>query len=169
MPATSIYARRFGSLIRAYQMVGFTPERDYHYLEVNRVLRKLHPEIVASTEGKIVDLGGSVFRDPVTDLLRINDEFTVSLVLARCQNRENTQNRWKVRFDTGLGPDITVAVRLDPSNTAPLDYYLLPGLDFCKPRISLADQNPIEFESYHFDTLDYLYGMAKREWIRRMI
>ena len=49
----------------------------------------------------------------------------------------------------------------------PLDYYLLPRLDFGQPRISLADQNPIELESYRFDTLDYLYGMAAALPLRR--
>jgi hypothetical protein len=64
-----------------------------------------------------------------------------------------------VRFDTSLAPDITVAVRLDQPNHAPLDYYLLPRLDFGLPRISLAEHNGIEFESYRFDSLDYLHGM----------
>lgn len=169
MPSPSVYAHRFGSLIRAYQMVGYTPDRDYHYLETNRLLRRLHPEIVARTEGQIAELGGSVVRDSLTDLLRVNDEFTVSLVLARCQCQDSGRNRWKVRFDTGLGPDITVAVRLDPSNQAPFDYYLLPRFDFGQTRISLADQNPVEFESYRFDTLDYFYGMAERTRIRRSV
>ena len=169
MPSTSIYAHRFGSLVRAYQMVGFTPERDYRYLEINRFLRKLHPEIVASTEAKIADLGGSVVRDPKTDILRVNDEFTVSLVLARCHSSDSGRNHWKVRFDTSLLPDITVAIRLNPSNQAALDYYLLPRLDFGLPRISLSDHNPVEFESYRFETLDYLYGMAERIRLRRAI
>jgi len=167
MPSPSIYAHRFGSLIRAYQMVGFTPDRDYRYLETNRLLRRLHPEIVAKVEGEIADLGGSVARDPTTDLLLVNSEFTVSLVLARCQNQDNGRNRWKIRFDTGLLPDITVAVRLDPANQTPFDYYLLPQLDFGQPRISLADHNPMEFESYRFQTLEYLYGMAERIRVRR--
>jgi hypothetical protein len=167
MPSASAYAHRFGSLIRAYQAVGFTPDRDYHYLEVNQFLRRLHPEIVGNTERVIADLGGSVVRDPATDLLRVNREFTVSLVLARCQTHDNGRHRWKVRFDTSLAPDITVAIRLDQPNQAPLDYYLLPRLDFGLPRISLADWNGIEFESYRFDTLDYLYGMAERTRIRR--
>ena len=167
MPSTSIYAHRFGSLIRAYQTVGFTPDRDYQYLETNRFLRLLHPEIVGQTEKMIVDLGGSVLRDPATDIFQVNHEFTVSLVLARCQTHDNGRNRWKVRFDTSLAPDITVAVRLDQPNQAPLDYYLLPRLDFRQPLISLANHNAIEFESYRFDTLDYLYGMAERTRIRR--
>ena len=167
MPAASVYAHRFGSLMRAYQMVGFTPDRDYRYLEVNRLLRRLHPEIIAQTEGRIAELGGTVLREPGTDLLLVNEEFNVSLVLARCRTHDSGRNRWKIRFDTSLTPDITVAIRLDQANQAPLDYYLLPRLDFGHARLSLADQNAIEFESYRFDTLDYLYGMAERARIRR--
>ena len=126
MPSTSIYTHRFGSLVRAYQMVGFTPDRDYRYLETNKFLRRFHPEIVNQTESQIASLGGVVRRDPATDLLRINDEFSISLVLARCQIPESGRNHWKVRFDTSLAPDITVAVRLDQANQTALDYYLLP-------------------------------------------
>lgn len=167
MPSTSVYVYRFGSLIRAYQTVGFTPGRDYRYIETNRFIRQLHPEIVSETEKKIADLGGTVSRDPATDLLTVNREFTACIVLSRCQVRGSGRNRWKVRFDTSLLPDITVAVRLDQSNSTALDYYLLPHIDFWQPRISLADWNPIEFESYRFDTLDYLYGMAQRARLRR--
>jgi DNA invertase Pin-like site-specific DNA recombinase len=167
MPSTSIYSHRFGSLVRAYQMVGFTPDRDYRYLETNKFLRRFHPEIIKQTESQIAMLGGSVRRDPATDLLRINDEFSISLVLARCQTPESGRHHWKVRFDTSLAPDITVAVRLNQTNQAALDYYLLPRLDFGQPLINLGERNPIEFESYRFETLDYLYGMAERTRVRR--
>lgn len=167
MPSTAAYIHRFGSLLRAYQAVGFTPDRDYQFLEVNQFLRRLHPEIVSQTERMIADLGGIVDRDPATDLLDVNREFSVSMVLSRCHVLENGRRRWKVRFDTSLLPDITVAVRLDETNQAPLDYYLLPRLDFGQPRICLADHNGIEFESYRFDNLDYLYGMAARCRLRR--
>ncbi|GHT90057.1 serine recombinase [Betaproteobacteria bacterium] len=111
MPSAAAYAHRFGSLVRAYQTVGFTPDRDYKYLEVNQVLRRLHPDIVSETVQKIAGVGGSVERDPATDLLNVNREFTVSLVLARCQVLDNGRRRWKVRFDTSLAPDITVVER----------------------------------------------------------
>lgn len=167
MPSSSVYAYRFGSLIRAYQAVGFTPDRDYQYIEINRFLRRLHPDIVRETEEKIAEVGGEVTRDIATDLLKVNREFTVSLVLSRCQITAGGKNRWKVRFDGGLLPDITVAVRLNVGNDAPLDFYLLPWLDFGQPGIRLGDYNPIEFESYRFDTLDYLYRMAERARLRR--
>ncbi|WP_051516558.1 recombinase family protein [Herbaspirillum sp. RV1423] len=167
MPSSAVYVSRFGSLLRAYQTVGFTPDRDYRYLETNKFLRRYHPEIVTHTESMIASLGGVVKRDQATDLLRINDEFNVSLVLARCQQYAGDKRRWNIRFDTSLNPDLTVAIRLDISNTSPLDYYLLPRLDFGNKRIYLADRNSIEFEAYRFDTLDYLYGMAERSRLRR--
>lgn len=167
MPSTSVYVYHFGSLIRAYQTVGFTPDRDYRYVETNRFLRRLHPETVTETERKISALGGTVVRDPATDMLMLNGEFSASLALARCQSPAIGHYRWKVRFDTSLAPDITVAIRLDQENKSILDYYLLPRLDFCRPRISLAERNPAELESYRFDNLDYLYGMAARSRLRR--
>ena len=88
-------------------------------------------------------------------------------MLSRCQLLDNGRRRWKVRFDTSLTPDITVAVRLDDTNQSPLDYYLLPRLDFGQPGINLADRNALEFESYRFETLDYLYGMGARARLRR--
>jgi DNA invertase Pin-like site-specific DNA recombinase len=170
MPSSTVYAQRFGSLLRAYQEVGFTPDRDYRYVEINRMLRQMHPRIVAQTQSAIQALGGEVQRDSTTDLLRINGEFSASLVLSRCNTLEDGSRRWKVRFDTGLAPDITVAVRLNEANDTALDYYLLPRLDFGRSQpgpLSLAERNAVEFESYRFDTLDYLCGMGERSRMRR--
>jgi hypothetical protein len=166
LPSSTVYAHRFGSLVRAYELVGFTPDRDYRFLEINRALRRMHPGVVTQTERRIADLGGQVSRDPSTELLNVNREFTASIVLARCKSLENGARRWKVRFDTSLQPDITVAVRLDEANQAAVDYYLLPRLDMGVPRISLFEHNPAELESYRFETLDYLYAMAERTRVR---
>ena len=39
MPSASVYSHRFGSLIRAYELVGFRPDRDFAYLEINQIGR----------------------------------------------------------------------------------------------------------------------------------
>ena len=167
LPCASALSHRFGSLIRVYQAVGFTPDRDFQYLEINRLLRRLYPEILGETERQIAQTGGAVRRDPGSDLLHVNEEFTVSIVLARCQRLPSGNARWKVRFDTSLAPDITVAVRLNQDNASTRDFYLLPRVDFGETRISLAEHNRFEFESYRFNNLDHLYAMAQRARIRR--
>lgn len=168
MPSAAAYSHRFGSLIRAYEKVGFTPDRDYRFLETNRFLRQLHPTIVGETEAAIQAIGGEVRRDPATDLLTVNSEFTVSLVLARCLTTATGSRRWKIRLDTSLCPDVTVAVRLNSDNDTAFDYYLLPRLDFGSVNLRLADVNAVEFDCYRFDSLDYLVGMAERRRVRRV-
>jgi DNA invertase Pin-like site-specific DNA recombinase len=161
-PSSSAYQGRFGSLLRAYRMVGYTPDRDYSYIEINRALREHHADIVASTVEQIQDAGGAVEIDPVTDILIINGEFTASLVVVRCTSTEAGSLRWKVRFDAGLMPDITIAVRMDRTNACVLDYYLLPRLDMTNPRLRLAEHNGIFLDAFRFETLDMLFAMASR-------
>lgn len=166
MPSPALYRHRFGSLIRAYQLVGYTPVRDYHYVEVNRVLRRLHPAAVANAVEQIQAQGGTVRRDVATDLLTINDEFTASIVVARSLLTRGGGQRWTIRFDTGLRPDLTVAIRLNGDNSAALDYYLLPLVDIAVPRLRLAADNGLFLDAYRFDSLDYFFGMAARFPVR---
>ncbi len=133
MPSSSAYQHRFGSLLRAYSLVGYTPSRDYQYVQINRQLRVLHPGVVEDTIARIEAIGGAVTRDPATDLLAINDEFTVSVVIARCLCTPGGSLRWKVRLDAGLLPDITVALRMNEANDGVRDYYLLPRIDMSAP------------------------------------
>jgi DNA invertase Pin-like site-specific DNA recombinase len=162
LPSSSAYQSRFGSLLRAYELVGFTPDRDYRYIEINRSLRRLHPNIVADVIAGIEQAGGSVKQDPATDLLTVNGEFTASVVVVRCQTTAAGSLRWQIRFDVGLWPDITVAVRMDGPNQNALDYYLLPRIDMTAPRLRLAEDNGISLDAYRFPTLDAFFGMATR-------
>ncbi|MCC6363038.1 MAG: recombinase family protein [Bryobacterales bacterium] len=166
MPASTAYRSRFKSLVRAYRLVGYTPERDYAFLETNQRLRAMYPGVVADVTGKIEALGAHIERDTATDILKINREFTASLVIARCRFTGAGSLRWLIRLDTGLQPDITVAIRMNPSNSDPLDYYLLPSIDLTPRRLRLAEDNCLSLDSYRFPTLDYFFGMAERARIQ---
>lgn len=160
LPSSGSYRTRFGSLLRAYQLVGFKPDRDYRYVEINRRLRDLHPEIVAHTITGIERAGGQVSRDPTTDLLTINSEFTASIVIVRCHETGAGSLRWNIRFDASLRPDITVAIRMERHNRKLLDYFLLPSIDMTLPRLRLAKSNGLSLDAYRFDTLSMLFDMA---------
>lgn len=167
LASSSVYSHRFGSLIRAYSLIGFTPDRDYAFLEINRLLRRLHPELLRRTEADIAALGAEVQHDATTDLLRINGEFSVSIILARCRTTATERRRWKLRLDTSLRPDVTVAVRLNPANDGPLDYYLLPWIDLGSGPLTLGEANPSLLDGYRFDDLSMLFRMSERSSIRR--
>lgn len=168
MPSSSAYQHRFGSLIRAYQLIGYEPDRDYQYIEINRQLRKLHADIVQQTVAKIGALGATAVRDPVSDMLRINGEINVSLVVCRCLQTKAGSYRWKIHLDTALAPDLTIAVRMDANNQQPLDYYLLPALDMENPQLRLAEDNGLALDAYRFDDLEPFFLLTERVPIREV-
>jgi DNA invertase Pin-like site-specific DNA recombinase len=166
MPSSSMYRSRFGSLLRAYTLIGYLPDRDYRYVEINRTLRQSYPKLLAEVTAGLQTAGGQVFCDPVSELLFINDEFTASLVIARSFETQNGSLRWRLRFDTGLVPDLTIAVRMDRSNEQPQDYYIFPSIDLNTNRIRLAEDNALSLDAYRFNSLDFFYSMVARSTFR---
>jgi DNA invertase Pin-like site-specific DNA recombinase len=166
-PSSSAFRNRFGSLLRAYTLVGFSPAHDYRYLEINRALRRMHPEVVAGVIDGIRAAGGRVLQDGSTDLLWVNGEFTASLLIVRCRQTAAGSLRWQVRFDRSLQPDLTIAVRMDRENEHPLDFYLLPRLDMREAVVRLCEYNGLSLDAYRFTSLEKLYEMARRELLRR--
>ncbi len=160
--SSSVYRSRFGSLLRAYQLVGYTPERDYAFLETNRQIRLMHPKVVAGVIERIRQLGGAIIMDPATDLITVNNEFTASIAIARCRQTASGSYRWLIRLDASLTPDITVALRMDAANHEPYDYYLLPAITMSFDKLMLAEDNGLALDIYRFDTLDFFFGMAER-------
>lgn len=161
MPSSSSYRHRFGSLARAYQLVAYLPERDFAFIEINRRLRRLHPGIVEEVVRSLEQHGGTIVRDGRTDLLRVNGMLSVSIVIARCQTTPSDALRWMVRLDAGLAPDLTIVVRMDAPNQAPLDYYVLPSLDVRQARLRIREDNGIFLDGYRYESLEYFFGMAQ--------
>ena len=162
LPSSAAFRHRFGSLVSAYRLIGYDPGIDYSFIEVNRKLRKEHPEIVASVIRRIEDLGAVASWDEETQLLHVNNELRVSIVLCRHCITIAGSSRWVIRLDEGLKPDITIAVRMAATNEGIRDYYLLPGIDMTWENLRIAEENGIYLDAYRFETLDYFLGMAER-------
>ena len=162
MPSSSCYSSRFGSLTRAYALIGWTPDRDYAYVEINRKLRRKHADLIASILDQLLGLGATVSVNADNDLLTINAEYTASLILARCRTTHAGSHRWQLRFDESLSPDIVIAARLQPGNEEIMDYYLLPRLDILMDRLSLRSENGLVLDVYRFNNLNFFMEMAQR-------
>lgn len=168
MPSTAAYRSRFGSLLRAYGLIGYEPARDYRYVETNRQLRLMHPDVVAATIAGIEAIGGEVSVDARTDLLVVNREVTLAIVIARCRPTPAGSLRWRIRLDAGLRPDITVVVRLEPDDRTVRDHYLLPWIDMGgSPRIGMAEDNGVMLDAYRTDDLSPLYHLLRRHPLER--
>lgn len=168
-PSSGAFQRRFGSLTRAYQLVGYTPERDYAYIEINRALWRLHPTVISEVIDGLERFGGRVSRDASSELLIVNEEFSVSAVIARCRETTGGRLRWRVRMERSLLPDVTIAVRMDGSNIAARDYLILPTLYMDEHVLRLQEHNGISLDAYSDPeiakktglSLEYVRGVAR--------
>lgn len=167
-PSSSAYQNRFGSLLRAYQLIGYSPDRDYRYVEINRSLRRLHPDVVAEVIDGIERAGGHVSKDSTSDLITVNREFSVSIAVVRCRETPSGSVRWMVRLDRSLFPDVTIAVRMNRGNTAARDYLILPTINMENTVMRVAEYNGLSLDAYMFDSLDPLFEMAGRVSIREV-
>jgi hypothetical protein len=167
-PSSRAYIRRFGSLRRTYDLVGYAPDHDYRYVEINRRLRELYPEVVRQAVRAMENTGAKVKQETRIGLFVVNDEFRVSLVLSRCRQTRAGNHRWIIRFENPLTPDITVAVRMEFDAASIRDYYLLPTIDIRADWVRLEDHNEWRFEVYRFDNLDMLCHLASRTPLRRI-
>ncbi len=162
IPSAAAYQTRFGSLIRAYGLVDYATGRDYGYVEANRKLRTFHPQVINDVMTAFERVGGDVEWNPETEKLTVNGMFSVSIVLSRFETTDAGAPRWRVRLDQCGTFDLTVAVRMDGSNEAPLDYYIFPSIDVQGARVRLAEENEIALDTYRYTSLDYLFGMAEQ-------
>ena len=165
-PSSTAFRHRFGSLVTAYRLIGYTPEIDYSFIETNRKLRQLHPKLVSSVVQQLVARRATARWDKDSKLIFVNEELRVSIILCRHTATAAGSSRWLVRLDASLKPDITIAVRMDATNEGIRDYYLLPSLDMTWETLRMAQENGRHLDAYRFETLDYLFGMAERTKIQ---
>jgi len=165
MPTSATYRSRFGSLVQAYRLAGYEPERDYGYLEINRHLRQMHPRLVSDLIQRLNGAGGVVVQETKGGLLLINGEYSASIVLSRCRQTPAGALRWVINIDQQFAPDITVLVRMDAFNQQAIDYYLLPIMDITAPRILFCETNGVFLDTFQFDSLDHFANLAARRRI----
>ena len=126
----------------------------------------MHQRVLNDAVEGIEGAGGYVSIDGATDLLTLNEEFTTSVVIARCFSIPTGARRWKVRIDASLRPDITLAIRMDHDNRDVLDYYLLPRIDISEPRLHLTEENGFMVDTYRCESIQAFYALAARTQIR---
>lgn len=163
VPSSACYRKRFGSLIQAYALVGYRPKRDITYLEVNKALRRYHPEVLALVVNGIAAAGGQARVAAGTDLITVNDEFTVSVVIGRCKAIAPAKHRWRLRLDAGLRPDCTIVTRMAPTNQEPLDYFVLPALDCEAAQLPVRELNSRALDCYRVTSLDTFFALCGRQ------
>ncbi|WP_348260948.1 recombinase family protein [Telmatobacter sp. DSM 110680] len=154
---------RFGSLRRAYEKLGYSPQRDLSFLDINRVVNALQVECINKISSQLEANGAVVVFDPRAGILRINGDFTLRLIIAKCCKPFGTM-RWRIRPKSSFC-DLTVIARMSEDNTHIMDYYLFPNREHLPEKFVLAAENSIVFDVYRFDNLDPIYQICRRRQV----
>jgi hypothetical protein len=156
------YRLRFGSLLTAYQLIGYTPDRSFLPSEKREFQRHVRDTTLANIISVIEQTGCQVEREPKTHSITVDGEISISVSALLCR-KINGKPRWRLTFGANGPSDILVAVRLAPGNHQILDYYILPRLDPGWGGVEvLRDNNGFSLDGYRFATLDRLFQLVAR-------
>ncbi|WFQ78466.1 recombinase family protein [Xenorhabdus sp. SF857] len=163
-PSSSVYRKRFGGLLQAYQLINYKPKHDYDYLRINSLLREKYHIFIEKFIRDITEQGCYVDYDEETKLFTINDEFKMSVVISRCF-LNTTKKRWKIRFERKYSYDACIVVRLDSQNVNTKDYYIFPSIEVLERQLIFENVNSYQLEFYRFDSLNPFLQILRREII----
>jgi DNA invertase Pin-like site-specific DNA recombinase len=130
VPSPSTYQHRFGSLRRAYELIGYGHPDQFSCSEMRRRTQALRRELIA----KIV----STFPDEISVVrrggkwrsrLRFSNGLIVSVLVARSVRTRKDALRWLIGPVQDERKCITLLARLDTSNGSFLDLHVFPNMD----------------------------------------
>ena len=118
---------RFGSLISAYQRIGFEPLPRYHYSETRAKIETIIDAVVEDAVANVERLGGSATYLSELHLLTINQKLTVSIGVATCVSDGTIgARRWQLRRFKYMKADLSLVLKMDVSNAKIQAHYLPP-------------------------------------------
>jgi DNA invertase Pin-like site-specific DNA recombinase len=130
LPSPSTYRHRFGSLRRAYELIGYGRPGDFGSIDLRRRTRALRDELLA----QIV----SLFPDNVTVIrrggrwrpqLRLRAGVTVAVLIARSLRVWKSTVRWRVDPNPHERKFVTLLARLDEENRAILHLFVFSKIN----------------------------------------
>jgi DNA invertase Pin-like site-specific DNA recombinase len=141
VPSPSTYVYRFGSLQKAYEMIGYGHPEDFSCsIDLRRKTQALREELMARISAMFpgdvsITRPGGRWRTR----LRLKSGLTVSVLIGRPVQIKQTV-RWRIETAKRECGFVTLLARLDRENRAFLDFHVFPTMDLRdRFHISLAD------------------------------
>ncbi|WP_321206132.1 recombinase family protein [Limnobaculum sp. M2-1] len=165
-PSSCVYRNRFGGLLNAYKLVGYTPKRDYQYLKINNYLRSIYYNESQKIINAISLHGGWCEDSGFDNIIKVNDEFYLSITISKCKTLSSGNRRWRIRFSNQNICDINLIIRMNSDNYSALDFYIFPSIDCLTSDTLLKDINSANLELYRFNSLELFYSIISRKSIK---
>lgn len=147
---------------------GYTPKRNYDFLDSRPVWSELRAKLVEQTAVAIKAAGGSISSGGWSDCLRVNGTACVSVRAARWTPRQKPSHapHWSIEREASLPDGWIAAIRLSEHNKAVLDYVLLPTDGKVKRTIRFSETARARRGIMRFKTTTGLVQAITRRLIR---
>ncbi|MGE4059968.1 MAG: recombinase family protein [Sphingomonadales bacterium] len=162
LPSAHAYTQRFGSLLEAYERIGYRPRYNYRAVGMRRFCRAVAEKLANDICSMAEKLGASVVRTDQWWLLDCQGEMRVSVTAVCCLPIESGSLRWYVYSPKILDGDVTVIVRLTEKDRDRLDYYIIPRTGIVRFPFIIKGRNDTWAEPYRSDNLDPLASLIAR-------
>ena len=130
VPSPSSYRKRFGSLRRAYELIGYGHADDFDAVDMRRRTRALREDVICQiktifpNEIAVVRRGGRW-----RSCLRLKSGPTVTVLIARSIGTGGRAPRWQIDPIPDERQYVTLILLLDLNNSAALEMRLFPYMD----------------------------------------
>jgi DNA invertase Pin-like site-specific DNA recombinase len=138
VPSPSVYRGRFGSLRRAYALIGYGLPEDFGPIDLRRRTQALREKLVIQIQGLFPEVSIIRHGGRWRSLLQL-DGFPISVRTARSVKTATGILKWIVDAAPRDRDFVTLLARLTPANDEILDLYMLR--DFRKLRFSLTQED----------------------------
>lgn len=128
LPCSATCRTHFGNFRNLYRLLGYTPKRNYEFLDARPVWSELRAKLVERAAAAIKAAGGRISSGGWSDCLRVNGTACLSVRAARWTPGQKPTHapHWSIEREACLPGGWIAAMRLAEHNNTVLDYVLLP-------------------------------------------
>jgi hypothetical protein len=154
-PGAVAYARRFGSIAKAFKLVGF---RNRENIGNNADLRKA---IIKDVVEQVTERGGCVETSPWNKQLIINGELKVNIFISRLKS--TGPRIWQFGYVSQSKPDILIGARIAERGGPIVDYFILPFMLLPHGSwVTTSLSSGLRLERFRSATLTPFYDLCAR-------
>lgn len=159
-PAPRYFKDTFGSLADSYLFAGLPVTKTLQYARTKHAVRQLLHATTAAVKLLVKRAGGvhASIQPRWRFVLRLNDQITLKVVVARSRHDNNGRIRWRIPIRTEPVPDFVLCVQMDIANVGVMAYYLIPVVDFIQGHIILRAEFPDDKAEYRHQNLASVFG-----------
>lgn len=126
LSSRTTYIKRFGSLRRAYDLIGTARPESIIRWDRGLIMRQARTQVLSSIKSEVEKCGGTVDLSDMAHTFRIDGRLTGHFdLLARTQDTGG-RSCWRLRMPLGEKRDVYVVGLLNDQSLQPFTYYVIP-------------------------------------------